>query len=357
MCDNKLSNYPAKINIKKILIILLVFVIIGVIFTTTILIIVNDIIDKVNNSSAIVSTSISKINYEYDINETLKTIKFSNKSNNYMVTYDNKYIVYLTGKNIEIVNINSNNNDVEKVTDENEIIYITLNNNCNDIIYITKKYKNDGVEISFKIYNIENKIYKKYNKVFIKDFSKIKQIEYNRLSNTAYINIETKTLTNISNTLYFLDLTTLENKIVTEKIIDNMLLLNSLNNIYYIDNENNIYKDNNIISINDNQLEIIGSDEKNNVYYLDSVNKSKVYKTINDKVTEEIILTDSDLVSYYSNKSKVYLIYPTYILDITSNNKYERIFKLSRNMEFTSIVDDMIYLKSDSGDILYKKIK
>ena len=68
------------------------------------------------------------------------------------------------------------------------------------------------------------------------------------------------------------------------------------------------------------------------------------------------MLTDSDLISYYSNNGKVYLIYPTYIMDVSSNNKYQRIYKLTNDVSFVSIVNDIIYLKSKNKNIMWKKI-
>ena len=343
-----------RLNIKKILIGCVVFVIIGVIITCTILIIVNDVINKVNNSSAIVSTSVSKIDYEYDINESLNVIEVDKDSKFHHITYDNKYIVYLKNNYLEIVtNLNSNNNIYDRIETQDDIVYFDLDSTSNNIIYITKSKSNILV---INIYNIDDKISKKYNEVSIENFSEVKKIQMNLKMDVMYINVEIKTLTSINNVIYRLDLKSLENTIITDKLTDNMLLLsnNDEYKLYYIDIENNVYVDNEKVKFKEeNILDIIGIDKENNIYLLgDSV----IYKLKDNKITEQIMLTDSDLISYYSNNGKVYLIYPTYIMDVSSNNKYQRIYKLTNDVSFVSIVNDIIYLKSKNKNIMWKKI-
>ena len=223
-----------RLNIKKILIGCVVFVIIGVIITCTILIIVNDVINKVNNSSAIVSTSVSKIDYEYDINESLNVIEVDKDSKFHHITYDNKYIVYLKNNYLEIVtNLNSNNNIYDRIETQDDIVYFDLDSTSNNIIYITKSKSNILV---INIYNIDDKISKKYNEVSIENFSEVKKIQMNLKMDVMYINVEIKTLTSINNVIYRLDLKSLENTIITDKLTDNMLLLsnNDEYKLYYI---------------------------------------------------------------------------------------------------------------------------
>ena len=340
-----------KVLIKKLLPIFLLFIIIGIVITCSILIIINDVINKVNNSSAIVSNSISKTNYEYDINESLNVININNDSNNYKITYDNKYIVYVKDNYLEIMDIDNNENNMihEKVKNENEIIYFTLDDKSNNIIYVTKHKDKDKI-FTINVYNIDDKSNKEYNEIKIDNFSKVKQLVPNLKENVIYVNFETKTLTTINNVLYKIEVDSF--KIITDKLIDNMTLVND-KDIYYIDNVNNIYLNDKKLALSEDIIEIIGVDKENNIYFLTN---SKVYKVKDDKITETIMLTDSDLVSYYNNDGKVYLIYPTYIIDITSKNKYERIYKLTNDVSFISIINDTIYLKSKSGSIMWKKI-
>ena len=353
-----LTNYIEKKDYKKYIIIIMIFILIGLIITTTILIIINDIIDKVNNSSAIISTSVSKTNYEYDINESLKVLKIPSSSSNHHITYDNKYSVYFKDNDIQIMDISNNDNKYTNISDKNEIIYFDLAYKSNKVIYLTKESNSFGNEIILKIYDIPSKTIKEYNKLIIDNFSNILNLEFNLDKGYVYINIENKTLTSINNIMYKLNLNDLRNEIISEKLINKILLLKNSNDIYYSDIENNIYdKNNDIVDIFNVKVEIIGSDKDDNIYYLDKTNNSKIFKVNNNIVIEEIMLTDSDLTSYYSDKNKVYLIYPTYVMDISSNNKYERIFKLSSDLSFISIINNIIYLKSNNGNILFKEIK
>ena len=338
-----------KILIKKLLPIFLLFIVIGIVITCSILIIINDVINKVNNSSAINSISVSKVNYEYDINESLNVININSNSNHHKISYDNKYIVYLKDNYLEIMNIDNSENNIiyEEVKSENEIIYFTLDDRSNNVIYVTK-YEDNMFNIN--VYNIDDKSSKEYNKIRIDNFSKVKQLVPNLRENVIYINFETKTLTSINNLLYKIELNSF--KMITDKLIDNMTLVNE-KDIYYIDNINNIYLNDNKLALSEDIIEIIGVDKENNIYFLTN---SKVYKVKNDIITETIMLTDSDLVSYYNNDGKVYLIYPTYIIEITSKNKYERIYKLTNDVSFISIINDTIYLKSKNGNIMWKKI-
>ena len=69
-------------------------------------------------------------------------------------------------------------------------------------------------------------------------------------------------------------------------------------------------------------------------------------------VQQMIPLSDTDIVTTYCEYGGVYLIYPTYILDVSGANPYKRIAKLSKYVTFEAIKGDVVYLRTSNNKII-----
>ena len=70
------------------------------------------------------------------------------------------------------------------------------------------------------------------------------------------------------------------------------------------------------------------------------------------QIIDTIYLSDTDIVATYNEYGDVYLIYPTYILNITGENPYKRVAKLSKYVTFEAIKDDVVYLRTSNNKIV-----
>ena len=63
-------------------------------------------------------------------------------------------------------------------------------------------------------------------------------------------------------------------------------------------------------------------------------------------------MSDTDVVTSYNEYNAVYLIYPTYILNLTGENPYKRVAKLSKYVTFEAIKGDTVYLRTTNNKII-----
>ncbi|MEG1705802.1 MAG: hypothetical protein RR290_04440, partial [Clostridia bacterium] len=75
-----------------------------------------------------------------------------------------------------------------------------------------------------------------------------------------------------------------------------------------------------------------------------------------NKIIEKIELTDTDVINWYSDNTNVYLIYPTYILNISSKSPYKRLAKLSEFVAFETIKENTLYLRTKDNLIVSTKL-
>ena len=82
-----------------------------------------------------------------------------------------------------------------------------------------------------------------------------------------------------------------------------------------------------------------------------------VVKGSNRNIVDTIKLTDTDIVKTYTNNVGVYLVYPTYVVNVASDTPYEMIGRLSKYVEFEAIKDDVMYLRTKDNILVTTKVK
>lgn len=335
---------------KKILIHLFIFTSIGVLFTMICLTFADNFIYSINNSSIIIEGS-DKLK---DLSSS-KNIELTEDSTQVQYAYNNKYYLYLKDGKIFI-----NNTDkkelVDTIEDDDPICFYNLLYDKNLIIYFTQKKVGNNSKLTIKTYEISSKNKMEYNEFTVNNFSRIKELEGSPVINVKYINVETKSGTKINNVIYRVDLFNNMAPVISGKIITKLTMLKQKDRLYYEDNKGDIYYSGGKLNIFKEKVHLIGTDLDDNIYFISQEKKDKVYKVSNNKIIDTIELSDTDVVTWYSDNTNVYLIYPTYIINVSSEDPYNRLIRLSNYVTFEAIKTNKVYLRSNNNIIVIRQL-
>lgn len=334
---------------KKILTVLGIYFVSGIALSLTILLVAENYVDKLNQSSSIQSS-------KNDTGSTQNLLSLSDRvilpDEQYSVqfSYDNKYYTYLKDSKIYICNI-KNGEVIHEIEDSGSdgIIFYELLYDKNVIVYFTESKGKTSSTLNLKTYNIDSEKEVKYNKFTVYNFSKIKQMHMSPIINILYINVEVKSGMATTNTIYSIDLFNSMGAVRSGVQIDSFLMLQLTNNVYYKYSNSNIYYGYTKLNFFNEKVEMIGIDKDDNVYFIGLESKNKVYKVNKTRLVKTIELTDTDVVKTYSNNQEVYVVYPTYVLCVSSQNPYFRVGRLTKYVEFVAVKGNMMYLKTSNN--------
>ena len=336
---------------KRFLLYIAIFFAIGTFITVVALTIVDNFIYELSQTSAIETTASSK---DKQTLQSGKQIVLPDGVDNVEYSFDNKYYVYLKDDKI---NINSleNGESVKVIEEDKPICYSKLMYDKNLILYFTKTNNatSYSTQLQLKTYEISSEKVSEYNVFNVANFSKIKDMNMSPIINILYINVETKNNSRINNVIYRIDLFNSMSQVKSGVIIDKMIMAQNKDRIYYEDEDDNVYYSNSMIKLFKKDVELIGIDYEDRIYFLDKTERNKVYVINNNNVVIDTIeLSDSDLVKTYTNNYGVYLIYPTYVLNVAGEDPYKRIGKFSKYVTFESIKGDVMYLKTSNNVLI-----
>lgn len=279
-------------------------------------------------------------------------------------SYNNKYYAYLEDGSLHINTI-EDKAEHAVITEDNPICYYYMLYDKNLIMYFVQDTTGSYTTLTLKTYEIATKRETKYNDIDVYNFSRIKDLTMSPLVNIIYINVETKSAVSTNNIVYKIDLFNSMSQVRSGTIISKIRMLQHFDRLYYGDTRGGVYTSgaavNYLFGYADVELIGINSDLENNddyekLYYLDTETNDKVYVVSGSKLIDTIYLSDSDLVTTYNEYGDVYLIYPTYILNLTGKNPYKRIAKLSKYVTFEAIKGDTVYLRTSNNKIITTKL-
>lgn len=299
-------------------------------------------LNKNSNDSNVIGT---KINLEDEIED----LQFA---------FNNKYYTYLKDSKIYI-NYVKNGENYGIIEEDEEICYYKLLYDKNRIVYITSSsYSTNRTKLDIKTYEIEGKKKNEFKTFYIDNFSKVKDMNMSPLTNMIYINIETKTAYKTSNSIYKVTLFNDISLVKSGVIIDNMIALQHKDYIYYQDKDYNIYFSSGYYSLFKSDVEMIGIDEDDQVYFIDKDTHSTIYILAGSsmKIVDTIELTDTDIVKTYTNNVGVYLVYPTYVINVASDTPFKKVARVSEYVEFMAIKDNTMYLKTKDNILVTAEV-
>lgn len=334
---------------KKIITYISVFFMIGTLITLSMLTYIDNFIYSLSNSSVITAALPSSQN-QVEIKPSTNVVVPDN-AQDIQYSFDNKYYTYLLDNEIYINNIEDGKN-VSKIKDSSTICYYKLLYDKNLIIYFTQDKTGTTSKLKLKTYEFSNERTSEYNSFTITNFSKIKDIDFSPIINIIYINVETKSGTTASDTLYRIDLFNSMSKLTSGIVAEKIVMLQHKDKLYYEDKKGNIYSSGSLLSIFKEKVDLIGIDLDDNIYFLSKNDKDVVYKVYNNKIVDKIELSDTDVVKTYSNNEAVYLIYPNYVINVSGEDPYKRLGRLSNYVKFDAIKDNMMYLRTSNNTMI-----
>lgn len=337
---------------KKFFKYLIIFAIISIVYTYFGLLALNNYIYKLETVSYLNkdSSGVNALGAKIKLEDGVQDLQFS---------YNNKYYAYLKDSKIYI-NYTKNGENHAVIEEESDICYYNLLFDKNRIIYITSsEYSSSKTKLDIKTYEIESKAQNEFKTFYITNFLKIKDMNMSPLTNMIYINIETKTGNKTSNTVYQVNLFNNIAQVRSDVIIDKMVTLQHNDYVYYQDEDYNIYFESGYYSLFKSEVEMIGIDEDDYVYFLDRQTHSTVYVLSGTKrtIVDTIKLTDTNVVKTYTNNKGVYIIYPTYVINVASKTPFQKIGRVSDYAEFEAIKDDTMYLRTKDNILVTTKVK
>ncbi len=272
-------------------------------------------------------------------------------------SYNNKYYAYLED---DAIHINTLEDKAEYVTvrEDNPICYYYMLFDKNLILYFIENTNGSRTTLTLKTYEIATKRTTEYNDFNVTNFSRVKDITMSPLVNIIYVNVETKSGVSTNNIVYRIDLFNSMAQVRSGSIYRSIRMLQYIDKLYYSDNAGGIYNAGSALNylVGYADVKLIGMDDEDNIYLLDIDDLDKVYilnySSAGTKLIDTIYLSDTDIVTTYNEYGGVYLIYPTYILDVSGTNPYKRVAKLSKYVTFEAIKEDVVYLRTSNNKIV-----
>ncbi len=334
---------------KKILKTFLVYIIVGSLITLIGLTTVERYIISITSADDILPVNIGKLQTEKS-----KIINVPSEAKDIQYSFDNTYYAYLHDSKIYINNID-NGEQFDVIQESNPICYFDLLYDKNLIIYFTKITNGSTTKLHLNTYEIRNKRKTDFIDINVQNFSAIKSVEMSPVINMIYVNVEQGKNDYKTNTIYKINLFNSVSTVKSGLSINKMLMLQQTDRVYYEDSKSNIYYSNTSFNIFSEKVKMIGIDANDILYFLSNDNKT-VYKVKNNKIQEKISLNNTDIVNTYSNNYCVYIIYDSYVINVSSVNPQTAIGKISKYVTFEAIKDDKMYLRADDTTIIQVEI-
>ncbi len=279
-------------------------------------------------------------------------IKIDEEAESVQYSYDNKYYTYLKDSKIYVNDLETGEN-LTIIEDESPICYFNLLYDKNLLMYFTEYEGRYASTLTLYTYDLDTERTNEFNTFTVYNFSRIKDMSMSPIINIIYINVETQTQYSTNNVIYKIDLFNNMSQVRSGLIVEEMLMLQHKDRVYYEDTKYNIYSGGYYyLDIFDEDVQMIGIDQDDNLYFLSTDPKDTVYVVKDNEVIDIIELSDSDVVTTYTNYEGVYVIYPTYILNVAGENPYKRIGKLSKYVTFEAVKDNIMYLRTTENQLI-----
>lgn len=332
-----------KFNKKKFFLYLAIFWLIGTIFTVVALFFVERYVISLSG----VDTHEEEKENKKDKGE--RSINISKNAKDIQYSFDNKYYTYLFEDKVYVGSL-TDGSIVSTIEEDKPICYYHLLYDKNLIVYFTKTSNGSNATLQLKTYDIGTKRTIEYNTFTVKNFSKIKNMDMSPVINMLYINVEQQTGSTTNNIIYKIDLFNNMSQIKSGLIVDKMIMLKNTDRVYYEDSNSNVYYSNTKLGIFNDKVNMIGIDADEYLYFMTQDN-SKVYKVKNNKITDTIELKDKDVKTTYSNNQRVFLIYSTYVIEVSASDPQKNVGKVPDKVTFEAIKRNKMYARVDDDTI------
>ena len=343
---------------KKILLKLFVCIVVGTFITVGVLNVVENFLYKITQSSYL-EVQTYRTNSQSEIKST-DLISIPDNATQLQFSYNNKYYAYLEDGVIHINNI-EDKSEYCTIKEDDPICYYYMLYDKNLIMYFVEDTSGSYTTLTLRTFEIATQRTTDYNDFNVTNFSRIKDITMSPLINIIYINVETKSGVSTNNIVYKIDLFNSMSRVRSGTILNKIRMMQHVDRLYYEDTDGGVYTsgasvnylfgyaDVELIGI-DSRLE--NEDDYETFYYLDTETYDRVYVVSGSRLVDTIYLSDTDVVASYNEYNDVYFNYYTYILNLTGENPYKRVAKLSKYVTFEAIKGDTVYLRTTNNKII-----
>ena len=343
---------------KKILLKLFVCIVVGTFITVGVLNVVENFLYKITQSSYL-EVQTYRTNSQSEIKST-DLISIPDNATQLQFSYNNKYYAYLEDGVIHINNI-EDKSEYCTIKEDDPICYYYMLYDKNLVMYFVEDTSGSYTTLTLRTFEIATQRTTDYNDFNVTNFSIIKDITMSPLINIIYINVETKSGVSTNNIVYKIDLFNSMSRVRSGVILNKIRMMQHIDRLYYEDTDGGVYTSgasvNYLFGYAD--VELIGIDSRlededdyETFYYLDTETYDRVYVVSGSRLVDTIYLSDTDVVTSYNEYNDVYLVYPTYILNLTGENPYKRVAKLSKYVTFEAIKGDTVYLRTTNNKII-----
>ena len=343
---------------KKILLKLFVCIVVGTFITVGVLNVVENFLYKITQSSYL-EVQTYRTNSQSEIKST-DLISIPDNATQLQFSYNNKYYAYLEDGVIHINNI-EDKSEYCTIKEDDPICYYYMLYDKNLIMYFVEDTSGSYTTLTLRTFEIATQRTTDYNDFNVTNFSRIKDITMSPLINIIYINVETKSGVSTNNIVYKIDLFNSMSRVRSGVILNKIRMMQHIDRLYYEDTDGGVYTSGAYVNylFGYADVELIGIDSRleneddyETFYYLDTETNDRVYVVSGSRLVDTIYLSDTDVVTSYNEYNDVYLIYPTYILNLTGENPYKRVAKLSKYVTFEAIKGDTVYLRTTNNKII-----
>lgn len=239
-------------------------------------------------------------NYESDIKKNISkngvvpsqsevVIKVSENSSNFKNSFDGKFISYLNGNNIYVIDTKTGKTNNITLIEDGKVDYYKWLENTNKIVFAENISYNNGVQIKLYYYDPVNNSTEEIkgknlgNSMAIQDENikaKVSQIEISSITNTFYVKIDKLGL---KTSIYKINSeSSVKKPIILTNSIGNIVVTPGEGNLYYEDSLNHKIKNSSGQTVNIANVAkpvLLGSDSSNNIYIADTENgvTKKIY--------------------------------------------------------------------------------
>ena len=269
-------------------------------------------------------------------------------------SYNNKYYTFLKDGRIYIYE-RATNKETAMIAAAHEICYYNLLYDKNLIVYITKEAGAYSTDLQIWTYEFSSKKTSEYNEFSVSGFNKIKDMEYSPIVNIIYLNVERTVSGSLDNVVYRIDLFNNMSRYASNMIINKMVMLKQRDGLYFQEDDGTMYYRGYPIRVFNTGVDLIGLDLDDNVFFINE-DRTKVYIVSGTTITNTIEITDTNVIGWYSDNTNVYLIYPDYVVCISSKTPLEKLARMSQYMTFQAIKGDTMYLKTNDGRVITTKL-
>jgi hypothetical protein len=258
-------------------------------------------------------------------------------------SFDGKYCMYQSGASLTVLDVLAGS--TLKTIDDPSISWAQFINNRDIVLYMTQQ----GNSVAVNTSDVVSGAQVKQTSITVPANSKVKSAAFSSAKNYLCVNVETGT-DSFSDEVYTVDIMKQTTRLTLQDIINNMVMPQRTEQVYYTNNKGTLYFGNKAVS-NVGVGTLLGPDGKDKIYFQLTADRSTVNVVADGKLEKSISLPDiSDLVRFFRTDSNMYAVYDGFLVDLSGDATAQIPF--DKGLDFVGIGGKNVFFRNASGEIL-----